>query len=139
MAGKQELYKLSFAKIFKNTDTARNSKVLSGIAAEEVSREETQRDFTSGVINFEIYTLHGTHPITKAPVYCDIWADDDDDDDPMDEDEFQFRAAYLNHHVMDDDDDDDDLMINYYNDDDDDDDDVIIEGQYFLYDGLDIC
>ena len=71
MAGRQELYKITFAKIFKDSETVKNSKILGGregIAAEEAHKREEPRDFTNGVISFEIYRLYGEDPISKKSV-----------------------------------------------------------------------
>ena len=65
MAGRQELYKVTFGKIFNTSEPGKNSKLVGEevIAAEEAHQREEQ-DFNSGVINLELYTLVGKHPVT---------------------------------------------------------------------------
>ena len=141
MAGRQELYKVTFGTIFNKSKPGTNNKLAGKevIAAEEAHQREDQ-DFNSGVINLELYTLSAQHPVTQAPVYCDIWDNDDDFDEPMGDLEYEFRRKYhmddtVNYDSSTEDDDDDAMNVNLfskYNYMYDEDDDVIIEEVYYM-------
>ena len=108
MAGRQEEYKLCFAKIFgeipkkpKASDFATYYEEKSIIPAEvhQARKEEEIRNRReAGVYHLDFVKLEGTHRVTGERNFCEFWDDEDDASDWICDDERAFRRAHLVDH-----------------------------------------
>ena len=109
MAGRQEEYKICFAKIFgelpakpKASDFASYYDDVSIIPAkvhQARKEEEINQRRQAGVYHLDYVSLSGTHRVTGEKNYCDFWDDEDDPDDWMCNDERDFRRSHLVDHA----------------------------------------
>ena len=104
MAGRQNEYKLSFAKIYKELQSkpSDSASYYTSIIPAEVyqarKEEEINERKEAGVYHLESVTLSGINPVTGETEYCEFWDDEDDPDDWMCDEERLFRRNHILDH-----------------------------------------